>query len=685
MTQTPAANASWFNFTAQSGDFGVYAFSGFEEACKPYEFGIELVSRSANVDLTALLGTPACLSIADRSGGERLVHGLIREMEQLHTANRFTHYRCSLVPRLWFLGQIRDHRIFQNLSVVEIIQQILKEQGFTGDAASFKLCYAYEPREYCVQYGETDLHFITRLCEEEGIYFYFEHKADAHCLCFCDREGGPKIPGQSDLRFFPGSGQRSDTAVINRLALHESVNSNAAAYREWNFRKPRLDLEVRDKEEDKQAAPAPPGMLLEQYTYPHLYQLRQPGERYVKLRMLRQLTFRQWIECSSDVARFLPSYTFSMHDHPREALNAGWWVVSVRHEGQQPGVLEHEAPDGRGLHYASRVTAIPEMTRFIPALEHPKNRIIGEQSAIVTGPEGEEIYPDEYGRVKVQFHWDREGQHNENTTCWIRVSQGWAGSKYGIMAIPRIGHEVVVSFLEGDPDRPLITGRVYHELNMPPYELPAHKTRTVFKSMSTPGKENEERGFNELRIEDKKGQEEIYLHAEKDVNIHVKNDWKEHILHDQHRTVDNFTYTLTKGETHETLKQPRKTELFANDNLTVHADSHTKVDGKWLGKAGVEIHLHAGEKMVLEAGTEMTLKAGGSWIKLDPSGVRMGGSRINLGGGGGPGSGTPAAPLLPEASIPTDPGTCPTCMAALEAAEQQDAPFSGSCASARES
>ena len=685
MTQTPAANASWFNFTAQSGDFGVYAFSGFEEACKPYEFGIELVSRSANVDLTALLGTPACLSIADRSGGERLVHGLIREMEQLHTANRFTHYRCSLVPRLWFLGQIRDHRIFQNLSVVEIIQQILKEQGFTGDAASFKLCYAYEPREYCVQYGETDLHFITRLCEEEGIYFYFEHKADAHCLCFCDREGGPKIPGQSDLRFFPGSGQRSDTAVINRLTLHEQVNSNAAAYREWNFRKPRLDLEVRDKEEDKQAAPAPPGMLLEQYTYPHLYQLRQPGERYVKLRMLRQLTFRQWIECSSDVARFLPSYTFSMHDHPREALNAGWWVVSVRHEGQQPGVLEHEAPDGRGLHYASRVTAIPEMTRFIPALEHPKNRIIGEQSAIVTGPEGEEIYPDEYGRVKVQFHWDREGQHNENTTCWIRVSQGWAGSKYGIMAIPRIGHEVVVSFLEGDPDRPLITGRVYHELNMPPYELPAHKTRTVFKSMSTPGKENEERGFNELRIEDKKGQEEIYLHAEKDVNIHVKNDWKEHILHDQHRTVDNFTYTLTKGETHETLKQPRKTELFANDNLTVHADSHTKVDGKWLGKAGVEIHLHAGEKMVLEAGTEMTLKAGGSWIKLDPSGVRMGGSRINLGGGGGPGSGTPAAPLLPEASIPTDPGTCPTCMAALEAAEQQDAPFSGSCASARES
>ena len=654
MTQTPAANASWFNFTAQSGDFGVYAFSGFEEACKPYEFGIELVSRSANVDLTALLGTPACLSIADRSGGERLVHGLIREMEQLHTANRFTHYRCSLVPRLWFLGQIRDHRIFQNLSVVEIIQQILKEQGFTADGSSFKLSYSYEPREYCVQYGETDLHFITRLCEEEGIYFYFEHNRDSHCLCFCDREGGPKIPGQSDLRFFPGSGQRSDTAAINRLALHESVNSNAAAYREWNFRKPRLDLEVSDHESERDKAPAPPGMLLEQYAYPHLYQLRKPGERYVKLRMLRQLTFRQWIGCSSDVARFLPSYTFSMHDHPREALNAGWWVVSVRHEGQQPGVLEHEAPDGRGLHYASRVTAIPEMTRFIPALEHPKNRIIGEQSAIVTGPEGEEIYPDEYGRVKVQFHWDREGQHNENTTCWIRVSQGWAGSKYGIMAIPRIGHEVVVSFLEGDPDRPLITGRVYHELNMPPYELPAHKTRTVFKSMSTPGAEGEARGFNEFRVEDKKGREEIYVHAEKDVNAHVKNDWKEHILHDRHRTVDNFTYALTRGETHETLKQQRKTELFANDNRTVHADSHTQVDGKWLGKAGTEIHLEGGLKIVLEAGAELTLKAGGSWLTINGAGVSADGAAVCLNSGGGPGDGTPAEPLLPEGSVVPD-------------------------------
>ncbi len=654
----PDANTTWFGFTSQGGDFSVYAFSGEEEVCKPYEFRIELVSRSPNADVTGLLGTPACLSIADKSGEKRLVHGLIREMEQLHTANAFTHYRCVLVPRLWFLGQIIDHRIFQNLSVVEIIEQILKEQGFDAGGVSFKLSYTYEPREYCVQYGETDLHFISRLCEEEGIYFYFEHKEDSHTLCFCDREGGPPISGEAALRFYPGSGQAADTSVISRLDLHHAINSNAAEYREWNFRQLKLDLTVNDREADAQKAPVPPGMTLEQYRYPHLYELKKPGARYARLQVVRQLTFARWIECESDVARFLPSYVFSIHEHPRSDVNTGWWTTRVRHEGEQPGVLEHESPD-RGLRYRSFVTAIPEMTRFIPALEHPKNQAIGQQTAIVTGPEGEEIYPDEYGRVKVQFFWDREGQWDETTTCWIRVSQGWAGSGYGAMAIPRIGHEVIVSFLEGNPDRPLITGRVYHDLNKVPYELPANKTRTVFKSMSTPGKEGEARGFNEFRIEDKKGEEEIYLHAEKDVNAYVKHDWKEHILHDAHRTVDHFTYLDTRGETHETLQNQRKTELFANDNLTVHADSHTKVDGRWLGKAGTEIHLYAGQKMVLEAGTELTVKAGGSWIKIDPSGIRMGGGSVRLGGGGSPGSGSGARPLLPGDAILMEEGTAP--------------------------
>ena len=559
------------------------------------------------------------------------------------------------------------------MSVVEIIQKILKEQGFDGGASSFKLSRNYEPREYCVQYGESCLHFISRLCEEEGIYFYFDHAKDSHCLCFCDREGGPPISGESALRYFQGSGQVADTAVISRLQLHQTINSNASAYCDWNFTKPKLDLNVEEKEPDTKKAPIPEGMNLEQYRYPHLYQLRAEGTRYAKLQLLRQLNFSRWIELDSDVSRFLPSYTFTVSSHNRNDINATWWTYSVQHRGEQPGVLEHEAPGGRGLQYHSFVAAIPEMTRYVPELAHPKKEVIGQQTAIVTGPEGEEIYPDEYGRVKVQFFWDREGKWDEKTTCWIRVSQGWAGTRYGGMAIPRIGHEVIVSFLKGDPDRPIITGRVYHELNQVPYKLPDNKTRTVFKSMSTPGEDGESRGFNELRIEDKKGEEEIYLHAEKDVNTFVKNDWKDHILHDAHRSVDNFTYIETKGETHETLHGPRKTEIRANDNLTVKASRHQSVEDKWLVKVGDEVHIKAGAKVVIDGGVDLTIKAGGAFVRLNPGGVTIVGAKVDINSGGSAASGTGAAPEAPGENIKTDAGMKPKANSSALAQALRDA------------
>ena len=643
------ADTSWFNITLQSGDFGVYAFEGVEEVCKPYEFLIELVSLSSSVDCTALLGTPVCLTIADRSGEERIVHGIIHAMEQLHTANRYTHYRCAVVPRLWFLDQIRDHRIFQNLSVVEIIQKILKEQGFTAEDTSFKLFFSYTPRDYCVQYGETDLHFITRLCEEEGIYFYFEHRKDGHTLCFCDREGGPKIPGENDLRFYPGSGHPADTAVISRLNLHARVNSNAAAYREWNFQKPRLSLEVKDKESDRQAAPTPPNMLLEQYTYSHLYQLRDPGDRYVKLQLSRQLTFRQWIECESDVSRWLPSYTFTVHDHPHDVVNAGWWVVAVRHEGKQPGVLEHEAPDERGLEYKSRVTAIPEMTRFIPALEHPKTRVIGDQTAIVTGPEGEEIYPDRYGRVKVQFHWDREGRYDENTTCWIRVSQGWAGAQYGGMAIPRIGHEVIVAFLEGDPDRPVITGRVYHELNMPPYALPEHKTRMTIRSKTHKGE-----GYNELRFEDMKGNEQVYLHGQRDVDIIAEHDRREWIKNDRHLLVEHDRVEEITGISSSQAGGDRMEGTGGKRTLTVGGDEARQVGGSHHMKVNGNVYIEGMTEGVLEMHQELTIKAPGGFIRIDGSGITIEGKVVNINGGGSAGTGFPVQAVPARTAVAAD-------------------------------
>lgn len=675
----PDANSTWFHFAVSGGpDFAVFAFSGRERVNRPFSFSIDLASPFAEEDLGGLVGLEACLTIADRSGVRRPVHGVIREMEQLHTANLRTLYRCHLVPRLWFLGLRRNHRIFQHQSAPNIIGRILEEQNFTADSFAFKCFHDYPEREYCVQYGESDLHFISRLCEEEGIYYYFEHTENGHCLCFSDMPGGPRIAGEAALRYFPGSGQPTDTAVVSRATILSRSVSDRATLRDWNFLTPSTILESSAFEATFDKAPAVPGMRAETYRSPHLYQTREEGARHAALQLRRQLTFQTCLEAEADVSRFLPGFTFTLFGHERAELNAGWWIAGVAHQGEQPQVLEHEAPD-RGMRYASTVTAIPDTVRYVPEIAHPRNRIAGVQTAIVTGPADEEIYPDAYGRVKVQFFWDREGKQDENTCCWIRVSQGWAGTEFGAMALPRIGQEVIVSFLEGDPDRPLITGRLYNAGAMPPHPLPAHKTRTVLRSMSSPGGDGPG-GFNELRLEDKAGEEEMYLHAEKDVNIHIKNDWKEHILRDKHVSVDLHAYVRTQRETHETLDGARKTELHANDNLILRATSHAAIDGSWLCRVGAETHLYAGETAVFEAGTEATLKGGASWIRFTPSGVAAGGSSVSLGGGKSPAGGTPAAPLAPLATRAVAAEVCPVAsLLCLQVAREQDAPFAGSC------
>jgi type VI secretion system secreted protein VgrG len=651
----PDADTAWFTIILNGrADFGVYGFYGREAVSEPYRITAELVSLYPAVDVNGMLGAPACLSITDRTGVSRPLHGLVREMSQLHSGNLFTHFECVLVPRFDFLKDTCDHRIFQKKSVVEIITQILEGQGFSGESFSFKCKGSFAPREYCVQYGESDFHFINRLCEEEGIYYYFEHSADGHCLCFSNMAGGPPIAGERVLRFFPGSGQNADTAVIARLNLHGKTVSDTAGYREWNFELPRLDLSVGESAADERAAPTTGGMNVETYRYQHLYQLRDPGKRYADIQLQRQLCTALSISGESDVGRFIPGYSFQVTQHYRSDVNAKWWMLSVEHHGEQPGVLGHEAPDDRSLRYVARFTALPAMTRYVPPDLHRKPLISGRQTAVVTGPEGEEIYADKYGRVKVQFFWDRSDQWNEKTTCWIRVSQGWAGGLYGMEILPRIGHEVIVGFLGGDPDRPIITGRVYAALNMPPYELPTNKTRTVFKSMSTPGEENEARGFHELRVEDKMGEEEIYIHAEKDVNVHIKNDRKDHILHDRHLTVDNFCYTRIAadgedggGECHIKVEGARKAELRDEDHLTVHGDKHTHCKISWMVKAGGEIHLESLMKAVIEAGSDLTLKVGPSFVHLSGGKVEIVGPMVSINSGGSPGEGTPAVPLLP--------------------------------------
>uniref|UniRef100_UPI0030EBF4EF type VI secretion system tip protein TssI/VgrG n=1 Tax=uncultured Halopseudomonas sp. TaxID=2901193 RepID=UPI0030EBF4EF len=300
--------------------------------------------------------------------------------------------------------------------------------------------------------------------------------------------------------------------------------------------------------------------------------------------------------------------------------------------------------------YRNQFTVAPWEVHYRPQLDHPKPKVLGTQTAVVTGPEGEEIHCDQYGRIKVQFHWDREGQGNERTSCWLRVSSSWAGNQYGGIAIPRIGMEVLVSFLEGDPDQPLVTGCLYHKTHPTPYELPAHKTRSVFKTLSSPGGD----GYNELRIEDKKDQEQIYIHAQRDWDENIEHDQKIRVGNERHDSVEANSYTEFMAEEHHSTHSDRKTEIKANDHLTVGSSQHVKLDTALLTKAGHEIHLKAGQKMVIEAGNELTLKAGGSFIKIDAGGVTVVGPSIRMNAGGTPGKGSGAALILPGNVLAAD-------------------------------
>lgn len=513
-----AANRTWFNFSVNSQrmlkeTLRVYSFTGTETANEPYAFAIELVTKNKSLSFDDYIGSEAVLSVGDRSRGTRFIHGVIRQMDYLRTGNAFSHYRCLLVPRLWFLSQVTDNKIFQDMTVCEIIEDVLKKNGFVSESYSFRLLQKdrYPKREYCVQYMETDLHFIDRLCEEEGLSYSSEHEESRHRLCFYDVVGGPRIPGQSAILYHEGASLVSDTAVISDLRMHKRINSDAYTVKEWNFTKPALDLLSKEREGKWENAPVPRSMHLEQYDYPHLYDSQREGKRYADIQLQRQLTFRDWIDGVSDVARFMPGHVFTVQGHTRNDVNRGWWVVSVTHRGEQPGVLEHEAPDDRGFEYRSEFTAIPDSTRFVPERRHRKSRIEGVQSAIVTGPAGEEVYTDEFGRVKVQFHWDRWGQRDTNTTCWVRVAVAHAGNHFGSMTLPRIGQEVLVEFMEGDPDRPLITGRGYNRHTMPPWELPGQKTLTGFQTREFKGPQR-----NQLIFDDTSGQVQTTLSSDHD-------------------------------------------------------------------------------------------------------------------------------------------------------------------------
>lgn len=639
-------------------DFQVLEFSGREAISQPYRFELELVSERPDLDLESLLHRSTFLTLAEYGGG---IHGQLYQAAQGESGKRLTRYQLVIVPKLAYLAHRTNQRIFQHLSVPQIIAKVLEEHGIlTGNGHRFDLGpVIYPERDYCVQYDETDLHFIQRLCEEEGIHYHFQHRESGHVLVFGDDQ--TVFPKLAPVSCQQDSGLVADEPVIKRFGVRVETRPNRVSRRDYDFEKPRMTMEAAVRND---ARPD-----LEDYDYPGRFVDRERGKHLAQRVLERHGHDFELAEGESD-QRLLSGHFLPLTGHPRGDWNQLWLLNEVHHEGKQPQVLEEssielpsistrahpplreEIPEGVAHRleasgftqgYRNRFTATPWIVPYRPALKHPKPRILGSQSAVVTGPAGEEIHCDEYGRVKVQFFWDREGQADDKTSCWLRVSSSWAGDQYGGIAIPRVGMEVLITFLEGDPDQPLITGCLYHKENAVPYDLPANKTRSVFKTLSSPGGD----GYNELRIEDRKDAEQIYIHAQRDWDENVEHDQKIRVGHERHDTVEANSYSEFKAEEHRTTYADRRSEIKANDHLTVGNNQHVKIGTGQFIEAGNEIHLSSGLKVVLEAGSELTFKAAGSFIKLDAGGITMVGPVIRMNSGGSPGKGSEAAPILP--------------------------------------
>jgi type VI secretion system secreted protein VgrG len=530
----------------------VVRFRGSEGISTLFRFEVEVACDDPNLALAAAIGQPALLTM--QIGPEpRHVHGMVLSLERAGQGKKLSYYRAVVVPELWKADQNRDIRIFQELDAGAIIDKVL---GGTGAKYRMALSGGYATRTYCVQYRESDWAFVSRLMEEEGIFAFFEHGEGGHELVVADAPGAcGAIPGASALPFRPPSEALAQSEHVHAFRYRESVAVGKSTLTDYDFEKPSLDLTSTTSGAGDAA--------IEVYDYPGNYVAPRDGSQRSKA-LLEQLQLGGRVGGgSSGCVRFVPGHTFSLEEHPSDEVNRGYLLTQVEHRGAQPDSVD--AAGGAVENYANEFVCIPDDAPFRAPRRTVKPTINGIQTAIVVGPAGEEIHTDEHGRVKVQFHWDRLGNNDENSSCWIRVSQAWAGGGWGALYIPRIGHEVVVSFLEGDPDRPIVTGSVYHGTNVPPYQLPAEKTKSTLKSQSSLGGG----GFNEIRFEDRAGSEEIYLHGQKDWTIAIENDKNQTIGRNETLQVGaNREKSVTVDET-ETIGGNKTIAVSGQHNETI--------------------------------------------------------------------------------------------------------------------
>ena len=646
------------------------SFSGYEEMSGLFRYELEMISHNTSISAAQIVGKNVTFAVALPDGKPRYFNGFVRRFfagDEDRQGRR--NYRAKVVPWLWFLTRTTDCRIFQNKSVPEIIEQVFKDLGFSDYALQVK---GEHPKwEYCVQYRESDFDFVSRLMEEEGIFYFFKHEAGKHSLVLADQTGAYTDVGESEVNYPRDAGTRAVADHLTRWEHSYEFRSGKCSHTDYNF-----------EDHPARTESTPANLLMasqtstvkldniekyELYDYPGGYEKKDDGQAASKIRMEEDEAEHDVVHAASTCRTFTPGGKFKVKDHRSKSEEGKQYVITyIKHSATEPGAYETSATTS-DEEYKNTFYCIPASVTFRPKQTTPKPAIQGSQTAVVVGPKGEEIWPDKYGRVKVQFHWDREGKRDEKSSCWVRCAQSSAGKGWGAMFIPRIGQEVVVSYLEGDPDRPLITGTVFNADQMPAYKLPDEKTKSYLKTNSKGGQ-----GFNEIRLDDAQGKEQVFIHSQRDFDLIVGGNRQEVVAGNEDFTVggdqvENVGRNMqllvggnqdvhvqkdktetVEGECDLHVEKNRAEQVDGDQSLTVGGNQQEKIGGNHAVDVGNSIHLNAGANVVIEAGVQLTIKVGSSFVAIGPSGVSIQGTVVLINSGGAPGSGSGSSPTAPK-------------------------------------
>lgn len=582
-----------------------------------FEYTLTLYSLNREIEAEAVLGKRATARLKFGEQPERFCDGIVCEFAHAGYAGRYTVYRMVLRPELWLLSRNRDCRVYQRRTVPEILYEVFQRNQLS-DIESM-LTGSYAAREYCVQYRESDLHFVQRLMQEEGIYYAFQHKQGAHTLLLLDASSAHQpVAGLEtlSLRKAKQDMPKAETPMLQSWMSVKRLHANKVALNAYDFGKPRADLlvEISDAQAERVHHEA------ELYDYPDDYTLHADGDAYARLRLDELLSTYETAEGRTNAVGLHAGALLTLEDAPRKVDNREYVILSLNF-GADSGPFE--SGGGGDPHFAAHIRAMDSKLQFRPARNSKRQLIAGAQTATVVGPQGREIWTDEFGRVKVQFHWDRYGKHDEDSSCWIRVAQSWAGSGWGGQFIPRIGQEVVVEFLDGSPDRPLITGCVYNGNHRPPFELPEKEKQSGIRSDTVDASDNA--AYNELRFDDSRGHEELYLQAQRNLTVRAKHDSTTRIGHDATLSVKNNVAVAVAEGNHDTTISKGAMRVQVKEGL--------------YGATAKEIVFSADDAIVLRvADTSIRLDATGlsltvgstSTINIDSANLLVVGPMVNI-------------------------------------------------------